>query len=284
MILVADGGSTKIDWGKVDDNGQINHFQTIGVNPYFYEAEKVYEILAPELQTIADRAYITEIFFYGAGCSSPLRNSRVEEALQRFFPNASILVDHDLLGAAKALCGKEAGIATILGTGSNSCLFDGEKIISQSGGIGYILGDEGSGAYLGKRLIRDIFYKEAPEEIETAFYQTYQTNKDEIIDNIYRKPSPNRYLGSFAPFLSEYYTNHYIQQIIYEAFSEFCRHHVIRYEKYRDYPVHAVGSIGYHFKDLFHQVLKENEAQPGIVLTRPIDELTVFHKKQQHLT
>lgn len=284
MILVADGGSTKIDWGMVDGEGTISHFKTTGVNPYFYQADKVYEILAPELQGNAFNDRVTDIFFYGAGCSSPLRNSRIEEALQRLFPNASILVDHDLLGAAKALCGKEAGIATILGTGSNSCLFNGEEIASQSGGIGYILGDEGSGAYLGKRLIRDIFYKEAPEEIEKAFYQTYQTTKDEIIDNIYRQPEPNQYLGSFAPFLSDHYQNEYIQRIIYQAFQDFCQHHVVRYHNYTAYPVHSVGSIGYHFQNLLHKVLRENDAQPGIILTRPIDQLTLFHKKEKHLT
>ena len=276
MILVADSGSTKTDWGIIGSNGE-KEFTTLGMNPYFYGTSKIIEILNTELPSSLQREQVKEIYFYGAGCSSKLRKSRVAKALEVVFPNALLMVDHDLLGAARALCGKEKGIATIMGTGSNACLFDGEKIIDQHGGIGFILGDEASGAYLGRQLIQRLFYKELPEEIELAFYQKYGTNKNEIIKGIYEKPNPNRYLASYALFYRDFEENEYMIDIISQSFKEFIVRHILRFKDFQEYPFHALGSIAYHFQHILNPVLEEHHIKKGKIVRKPIEQLVQFH-------
>ena len=278
MILVADSGSTKTDWGLMSSDGAVRHFQTIGINPYFYGSKQIYETLTVEIPNDLKCNDISRIYFYGAGCSSEQRIKRVRIALKKIFPNAAVMVDHDLLGAARALCGKERGIATIMGTGSNACLFDGEKIVDQHGGIGYILGDEASGAWLGKQLIQRVFYNELPGEIQASFDAKYGTDKNELINGIYKGKYPNRYLASFALFYRDWESHPYMVNIISQSFEEFVVRHILRFGGYTEVPFNALGSIAYYFQNILSEVLQEHNIRKGLIIRKPIDSLLNFHK------
>lgn len=278
MRLVADAGATKIDWGIIvagnnGDHRKENYFSTIGINPYFFKSEEIISILTKEIPTGFDKLKVKELFYYGAGCSSEARNKRVYDALRIIFPKAEIVVNHDLLGAAIALCGNEKGIACILGTGSNSCLYDGKEIIDQHGGIGFILGDEGSGAHMGKLFIQQLFYKNVPQELKENFYNDFKLKDENIIDNIYMKPYPNRFLASFSPFFSSNISHPFIEKIVLQSFNDFFSAHITYFKNYKDYPFNAVGSIAIHFEKQLNKVIAEYEMKPGRFIEKPIDYL-----------
>ena len=277
MRLVADAGATKIDWGLINARDKVDYFSTIGINPYFFESEEIVNILLKEIPVSMDKTGVKEIYYYGAGCSSESRNKRVYDALRLIFPNSEIVVNHDLLGAAIALCGNSKGIACILGTGSNACLYDGKKIIDQHGGIGFILGDEGSGAHLGKLFVQQLFYKNVPPELKDDFYDYFKIKDEEIIDNIYMKPYPNRFLASFSPFFSKHINNSFIENIIILSFNEFFNYHIKYFKNYKEYPFNAVGSISIHFEDQLRKVISDFEMQPGVFVEKPINHLVGYY-------
>jgi glucosamine kinase len=281
MRIVADAGATKIDWGIIDagkePSGNADYFSTIGINPYFFKSEEIVSILTKEIPSNFDRSAVSEIFYYGAGCSSEGRIKRVYDALKVIYPNAEIVVNHDLLGAAIALCGNSKGIACILGTGSNACLYDGKNIINQHGGIGFILGDEGSGAHLGKLFIQQLFYKNVPEVLKDDFYKVYKLRDEEIIDNIYMKPYPNRFLASFSPFFSKHIDNSFIENIVLQSFNDFFSFHVKHFKNYKEYPFNAVGSIAIHFEKQLNKVIADYEMKPGRFIEKPIDYLVKYY-------
>ena len=197
--LIADSGSTKAEWCLIDGKKKKT-FYTQGLSPYFLSTEQIQKILEQELKTKMKQVEPDEVFFYGTGCSNPNNVILVKKAIQKVFKKAKISVDHDLMGAAKALCGKEKGIACILGTGSNSCFYNGKKIIKNSPGLGYVLGDEGSGAYLGKKVIQYFLYNTFDEDLMDRFKAKFNTNNNEILEAVYKKPLPNRYLANFTIF------------------------------------------------------------------------------------
>ncbi|MGE0561552.1 MAG: BadF/BadG/BcrA/BcrD ATPase family protein [Flavobacteriales bacterium] len=276
MKLIADSGSTKTDWRLVDSNNKIESFQTIGFNPYHISNDEILaELNKSTLKSVKQE--IKEVVFYGAGCSSPAKSNEIKKALQQFFIQATVSVDHDLLAAARALCGHGKGMVAILGTGSNTCLFDGENITANVSALGYILGDEGSGSYIGKTFIQALLNKELSKEMEDNFKQQYNLTLTDVLDAVYKKPLPNRFLAQFAKFIYENKTSPEITTLIENCFQAFFEKHICKYENYQQYPLNIVGSIGFVFKNEIENVAKNYNVKIGKVIKQPIDELVKFH-------
>ena len=277
MRLIADSGATKTDWVIIQADNEIRSAQTLGFNPYFIGSEGILEELEKNLYPFLDNDKVKEVFFYGAGCSTPKNCDIVTTALEDFFGNADIFVEHDLLGAARSLCGHHEGIACILGTGSNSCYFDGKEIRENVASLGFVLADEGSGAYMGKHLIRDFFLGEMPSEIRTKFENKYQLTLEKALDAVYNKPHPNRYLASFTYFLSENMNEPYISNLVKTSFRDFFRFQVKKYSKYKSIPLSAVGSIAFYFMDTFREIATEEGLKIQKIIQTPIEGLVKFH-------
>lgn len=276
MILVVDSGSTKTEW-KVLDNGTCgNSLFTAGINPYFLSSEEIYHLLNVELGTLSS-IRPDKIYFYGTGCNSETKNNIVREALHRFFNSSDIFVGSDLLGAAKSLCQDKPGIACIIGTGSNSCYYDGKEIVSNVPPLGYILGDEGGGAVLGRKLISAVLKKQVPQEVIDCFFETYHLTTSEILENVYMKPFPNRFLGHFAKFISEHMDIPQFEEIINSSFDEFIKRNVNQYPEAGNLPVNFTGSIAFHFKTNLKKILKRNNLLPGIITLSPMENLVTYH-------
>ncbi len=275
--LIADSGSTKTEWCLI--NGKSTKtFYTQGLSPYFLSAEQIEYIINEELKIKLKKVEPEEIFFYGTGCSNVENVKLVKKAVQKVFKEAKVNVDHDLMGAAKALCGHQKGIACILGTGSNSCYYNGKKIIKNSPGLGYVLGDEGSGSYLGRKVVQYFLYKTFDEDLMDRFNAKYNTNSDEILDAVYKKPLPNRYLAAFTDFLVENRGHYMIENIIEDSFNDFFFNHVYKYRESWTMPINFTGSVAYGFKDVLKDMCNSYELQLGIVIKKPMDGLVKFHR------
>ena len=276
MILIADSGATKTDWclGKKTTDARI--IQTQGINPFHQSAEHIYKVLTEELlPQLGEENHITHIHFYGAGCT-PEKSVIVKEQLQALFLAADIDVQSDLLGAARSLCGKEQGIACILGTGSNSCLYDGEKIIANVSPLGYILGDEGSGAVLGKRLVGDCLKHQLPEHICQAFLNETGLTPGDIINKVYRQPQANRFLASLTPFLSAHREEPGIHTLLSDCFTEFFKRNVMQYA-YEGTEVHFTGSIAWYFQEEVKEAAESLGIRTGKFIKSPIHGLINYH-------
>jgi N-acetylglucosamine kinase-like BadF-type ATPase len=275
MLLIADSGSTKADWCLVDKGTVVAEYNTIGFNPYFHNQEVILsELWRSELTGIAGS--VKELFFFGAGCSSPALNKIIADALQKFFVNAKITVQHDMLGSALATCGDNAGISCILGTGSNSCFYDGKIVYENNYGLGYILGDEGSGSYYGKKLVAYYLYGILPSHLQEEFGKLYPITKNSLIESVYNNPNANVYLASFARFLSDRKEDQYVKQLVRNGMNEFLDVSVSHYEDYKKLPVHFVGSIAFFFENILREVASEKNIQIGKVIKKPIKELTGY--------
>ena len=268
--IIADSGSTKTSWLLTDEEGQRSTFETPGINPVRDSEDFICDIL-----TSLPQAPVSHLYFYGAGCIPPFSDA-LKALLQRRFPQARIVVDSDLMGAAIALCGNQEGIACILGTGSNSCLYDGERIVANVSPLGYILGDEGSGAVLGRRLVGDVLKRQLPETLRQAFEKEYQLTAADIIQRVYRSPLPNRFLASFAPFLSRHRYEPAVQALLEEEFARFFRRNVCAYRR-PDLPVHFAGSIARHFQTEVFAAARSLGLQPGRVEAAPMEALVRYH-------
>ncbi|MES2431081.1 MAG: N-acetylglucosamine kinase [Bacteroidota bacterium] len=275
-ILIADSGSTKAEWCLIDGKSKKS-FETQGISPYFLTATQIQEIIEKELLPKLKKVVPTQVFFYGTGCSSPANKKQVAGALKKVFGKAKIDVDHDLMAAAKALCGNTKGIACILGTGSNSCYYNGRAIAKNSPGIGFILGDEGSGAYLGKKVVQYYMYKTFDPDLMDRFDAKFKTTPAEILDAVYRQPLPNRYLASFTSFLIENRGHYMIENIIEDAFNDFFFNHIYKYTESWKMPIHFVGSVAFGFKDVLKEMCSVYELELGHVIKRPMDGLIKFH-------
>lgn len=274
--LIADSGSTKTEWCLI--NGKSTKtFYTQGLSPYFLSAEQIEYIIEEELRHKFKKTEPEEIFFYGTGCSNPENVKLVKKAIQKLFPKAVVSVDHDLMGAAKALCGKEKGIACILGTGSNSCYYNGKTIIKNSPGLGYVLGDEGSGAYLGKKVIQYFLYNTFDADLMDRFRAKFNTNSDKILTAVYKKPLPNRYLASYAIFLAENRGHYMIENIIEDGFNDFFFNHVYKYKESWTLPIHFTGSVAWGFRDVLKEMCSSYELELGRVIKKPMEGLLKFH-------
>lgn len=282
MIAVIDSGSTKADWKFLSPDGADPvSLSTMGFNPYYHNESIILPTIKSTFDDKIEKEKISKVYFYGAGCSDPVRNRVIEQALKKYFSKANIVVEHDILAAARATCGDQPGISCIMGTGSNSCLFDGEKIIDNVPNLAYILGDEGSGGHLGKLLIRGYFYREFPEDIKTDFEAAYGNDKQVFLDNIYLQPNANVYLASFSRFLSDHKSHIYIQNLVNKAFTEFIGRHVRKYDGHNRLPIHFIGSVAYHFGDILKLILDQRSLNSGIIIKKPIDNLVEYHLKRE---
>ena len=280
MILIADSGSTKTYWALVLEDGKKRKIiQTQGLNPYFTPPDKMREILHHELANNLAGANITHIYFYGAGCSTETNNRLIHDHLQRFFIEAQIEIFHDILGAARALFGREQGIACILGTGCNSCFYDGEEVFTKVPSLGYLFGDEGAGSYLGKKLLGGYFKDELPEQIKTAFDERYNFSLEDILHALYVDPFPNRFLASFSLFLKDHTEDPYIHDLIYSSFNAFIEAHIIRYDHYSSYPVGFIGSIACQYQEILHETAASKGIKVSKILKEPVEGLVEYHDK-----
>jgi glucosamine kinase len=280
MILIADGGSTKTSWCQLSDAGQRVYFNTEGYNPDFVNTQDIIKSLTKSLPDTLPRAEVREIYFYGAGVSSAAKAEVIAAAMREIFTGANkVEVTEDLLAAARALLGHQPGFAAILGTGTNSCIYDGQKITYNVDSLGYFLGDEGSGSFLGKRLLRDYLRGLLPEGLQEALKEEYHLgSRNDIIDRLYNQPLPNRFLASFAKFAYDHNNVSYCRQIVVEAFEAFFQNIVLHYPNYQNYTFNCIGSVGYNFRDALTQVANSHGMQVGKIIRSPIDDLVSFHE------
>jgi N-acetylglucosamine kinase-like BadF-type ATPase len=276
MVLIADSGSTKTHWSVLSGTDVLKEVFTKGINPFYQsEAEICHEIelnLMPELKDF----HIDGVFFYGAGCSFPEKKLMVSAAIGVHFKDVVIEVESDLLGAARALFQKEKGIACILGTGSNSCLYDGESIVENVSPLGFILGDEGSGAVLGKLLVADCLKNQLPVELKDKFLLQYELTPAIILENVYKKAFPNRFLAKFTPFLLQNIEQPSIFNIVYDSFDAFFVRNVMQYPL-DGYKVGLVGSVGYYFRDTLEIVASERNIVLSEIVQSPMAGLVKYH-------
>ncbi|HLP13999.1 MAG TPA: hypothetical protein VK177_18850 [Flavobacteriales bacterium] len=277
MILIADSGSTKTDWALVDKNGQKQFFTTPGLNPYFVSSELFTDIVSKALNPSS--LTLTAIYYYGAGCGTDAKKSQVELALRSMFSQPRIEVNTDLLGAARATCQRERGLTCILGTGSHACLWNGEEIVDEAVSLGFILGDEGGGAHLGKQLIVAYLYNELPDDLLEKFVKEFQTDKASILENVYRKPFPNRYLAGFVPFLVQHKNHKFVSTLVGNSFDLFINHHIKTLYNYQDFEVNFVGSIGFVFETILTKKIEQHGLKMGEIMNKPIDGLIRYHGK-----
>lgn len=276
MILLADSGATKAEWCLINGTKKTTLF-TAGISPYFLSTDAIRELVQSEVAALLKKAPVAKVFFYGTGCANPENAKSVKKALQVVFPAAHISVNTDLMAAARALCGNEKGIACILGTGSNSCFYNGKNITKNSPGIGYVLGDEGSGAYLGKKVLQYYMYDTFDEDLRARFDAKYVTTPVEILDNVYKKPLPNRYLASFTMFLAENRGHFMIENIIEDGLNDFFFQHLNKYNEVWKYPVSFVGSVADGFKDVIQGLCESYEFELGKILKNPMQGLVSYH-------
>ncbi|TDQ77005.1 N-acetylglucosamine kinase [Sphingobacterium yanglingense] len=278
MIIIADGGSTKTNWCLLDDNQKKIYFNTEGYNPYFVGSDYIVNSLKKGLPQDLPLDKIKEVNYYGAGVHNQEKAKIVEEAFRVLFPNAKIEIGHDLLAAARALLGKEAGFAAILGTGTNSCIYNGDEITHNINSAAYILGDEGSGSYIGKKLLTDFVRGLMPEDVSKVFFDTYKLTPDEIMDSVYTKPLANRFCASFSKFVYDNNVNiEYTRKIVDDSFEAFFANLVSKYPDYQTYTFNCIGSVGYNFRNVLEEKATQYGMKVGKILRSPIDDLVKFH-------
>ncbi|MCG8580117.1 MAG: ATPase [Bacteroidales bacterium] len=275
MILIADSGSTKTEWCLTSNGSIISKCITKGINPFYQTSADILQNLKEEYTL--NNTKPQKIHFYGAGCANEEKNNIVKKALTEFFHIDDITIDSDLKGAAHSLCQKKEGIACILGTGSNSCLYDGQNISHNVSPLGFIIGDEGSGAVLGKKLMGDILKNQLPESIIELFFNKYNTTPAEILDNIYKKPFPNRYLAQYTRFLSENIYLKEIEAIVLQAFDEFIVRNLRQYAHAEELNIHFTGSIAFHFKAQLEKALTKHNLKLGTISQAPMEGLVEYH-------
>ncbi|MFY0644341.1 MAG: hypothetical protein JXR19_07725 [Bacteroidia bacterium] len=277
MILVADSGSTKCDWVLIGQD-QRYKAETMGFNPFFHDADLITSKIKENHVLDIYKEQVKEIYFYGAGCSCPERNSVLKEALASHFNNLEkLIVDEDIAGAAYATCENEHGIVCILGTGSNSCNYDGVHVQKGQPALGYILGDEGSGSYFGKKLLTQFMYNKMPRELAIALQEYGGDKLDNLMVSIYNKPNANVFLASFMKFIFNYQEHPYFQKMIYDGMKHFAEIHVLHYENYSTTPVYFVGSVAHYFQDVLHTVAKDLGFTIKNIVQKPINALSEYH-------
>ena len=282
MILIIDSGSTKSDWCFLKGEDIALCVTTQGINPFHQDRDEICSIIDAELIPAIEKNIVKEIkevFFYGAGCATEAVCVEIKEILSAYFPAASVYVASDMLGAARALCGNKEGIACVLGTGSNSCVYDGKNIVDQIPSLGYILGDEGSSSALGKRLLSDCLKRQLPESVSNEFLERYNLSMNIILENVYRKPLPNRYIASFTPFLFEKKNIPEIHDLLINCFVDFFKRNVINYHR-PWLPVNFVGSIASNFSDELIETAESLGMKTVVFLKSPMDGLICYHCKK----
>ena len=279
--LLADSGSTKTEWRLVRPDQPIIAIHTDGLNPYFQDEDQLRQTLQTQLLTqLPPLPHPVSVYFYGTGCTGPESNGRIARAIQKTIPyTATIDVASDMLGAARAVAGREPGIVCILGTGSNACFFDGYQITTPSYSLGFWLGDEGSGGNLGKRLVTAFLHGKLPPDLHRIFSDQYGLDRLTVLDHAYNQPYPNRYFARFAPFLYEHQQVEFIRELVLSAFTDFLQLYICRLPDYHKHPIHFIGSVAYYFADWLRELLVKEHLQPGRFIQVPIEGLVAFHAK-----
>lgn len=279
MILIADGGSTKADWIALDnDKNEVFRVRTLGLNPAVVPKEELANRIVNVFQLMNIKDEVKKIFFYGAGCGTEAPIKFFNNVLQEIFINAQISIEEDMLAAVYAASGKKPAIVCILGTGSNSCYFNGSELEIIAPSLGYSVMDEASGNYFGKMLLRDCFYGKMPKPIKKKFEEQFNVDADFIKMNLYRQPNPNAYLATFAKFMFEFKDEEYIKKIIKKGFEEFFKYRVLTYGKTADTPIYFIGSIAFYFREILEKVAKKHNLKITDVIQRPINNLLEYHK------
>ncbi len=277
MILLADSGSTKTDWGLVENGKLVKRLRTSGMNPFQMSEEAITEEIKTHLVPELPGTVLDEVHFYGAGCTKE-KQPIVERALRANLTiNGECEVASDMLGAARGICGHKPGIACILGTGSNSCSYDGKNLVKNVSPLGFILGDEGSGAVLGKLLVGDVLKNQMPETVIKRFFEKYKLTSAEIIDRVYRQPKPNTFLASFVPFLEENIDEPKIYNLVKESFRSFLRRNVMQYEGWQTLPIGFNGSIAKIYKKPLLEALEEEGMHLGRIIQAPMEAMVEYH-------
>lgn len=287
MILIADSGSTKVHWCLLTASGQCSDVFTDGINPLFQTTiamqNSISNQLLPQIAPLLWAGTLTHIFFYGAGCT-PEKKIFVQKALETVFKKAEVHVESDMLGAARGLLGHNSGVACILGTGSGSCFYDGDKIDWCVPSLGYILGDEGSAAVLGKRLVGDLLKNQLGDDLKELFFKEYETSMADIIEKVYRQPFPNRFLAKLSKFCADHIDDPRIHDLVYDHFVQFIRRNLVQYfQKSNDQISNAngvgfVGSIAYYYKPILEEAMRAEKLPLGMVLKDPIEGLKEYHR------
>jgi len=281
MILVADSGSTNTNWCLLKPNQEIFYFDTEGYNPYFVSTHYIVQSLTANLPKKINHTIITNVFFYGAGCFDD-KLDIVKNALQQLFSNAEIFVGLDLLGSVRSVLGNEPGFVGILGTGTNSCLSDGNKIIANIDSLGYLIGDEGSGYYIGKKILGDYIREYMPMSVRKEFFKIYKLTREEIMEKLYSEKLPNRFCAGFTKFISESISDaSYTRNLVKQAFIDFFESLVTRYENYQQYTFNCTGSIGFSFKEILSETATLYNMKVGVILKTPIEGLAQYYLQAQ---
>ena len=281
MMLIADSGSTKTDWCVILDNTPIKRIGTKGLNPFFQSEEEIQQELTHSLLPQLPEGTIDSVYFYGAGCT-PEKAPTLRRAIADSLPVVgNIKAYSDMLAAARGLCGREAGITCILGTGSNSCFYDGKEIVNHISPLGFILGDEGSGAVLGKLLVGDILKNQLSPAIKEVFLKQFDLTVPEIIDRVYRQPFPNRFLASLSPFIAQHLEEPGIRQLVLGSFIAFLRRNVMQYD-YTQYQAHFIGSVAHCYKEILQEAAQETGIRIGKILQSPMEGLIQYHSDPLH--
>ncbi len=278
MKLIVDSGSSKTTWYLLTNTADgSTQCLTAGINPFFQKTSDIIKTLKNEY--ILEKELISAIYFYGAGITDQSKKDELYGVLSDFFGLTKIHIESDLLAAARSLCGNEEGIAAILGTGSNSCYYDGEKVTLHVSPLGYILGDEGSGAVMGRLLVADVLKNQFPQSLTKHFYEKHNTTKSEVMEHVYRKPFPNRYLASFTKFMLENIHEEKIANIISGSFTSFFNRNIAQYPQSRKLPVQFTGSVAWHFSDLLKDAASKAGFSVGRITQNPMHDLLAYHKK-----
>ena len=275
MILLADSGSTKTDWALARNGSLVKQITTEGINPFFQTEEEISRIVHERLMPALDGAMPHEVHFYGAGCAFPEKNRLVEQAITRHLP-VPVEIGSDLLGAARSLCGRRTGIACIMGTGSTSSYYDGQTIAANVSPLGYVLGDEGSGAVLGRLLVGDCLKNQLPAPLKEAFFRRFDLTPQLILEQVYKQPFPNRFLASLSPFLIEHIDEPCIHRLVLNSFKSFFTRNVMQYDC-RGVKVHFTGSIAYYYREVLDEAARALQIELGHIVRSPLEGLVTYH-------
>lgn len=278
-ILIADSGSTKAEWCLAGE-GEHRNFETDGLNPYYHTAQSISDVLVHNLAKEIDSAAVETVWFYGAGCDGEDKNKTVEQALRSIFGNAAIHVHSDLTAAARACFFREAGIACILGTGSNSCLYDGEAVLEQIPSLGFILGDEGSAGWFGRKLINSYFRRELPDDLKSLLEEEHEMSLDRIMKGAYGGAQKSRFVASYASFLGRHNEHPFIRNMLEEGFEDFISRVVMKYTDATNREVRFIGSVAFEHQELIRDILNRHGMKPGLFFRKPMPRLVEYHTKE----
>ena len=277
-FIIADSGATKCQWTIVQQNKKKT-ITTIGISPYFLNTDEIVQIIQKAFDKKVDCNAIKDVYFYGTGLTNPSNVLILKKALKTLFKKASLDIQTDLMAIARAACMDQKGVACILGTGSNAGFYNGKKIVKNSPGLGYVLGDEGSGTYLGKKVLQYYLYKTFDEDLMNAFEQKYNLDKSTILNKVYKEPLANRYIAQFTEFLVENRGHYMIENIIEDGLNDFFFTHLNKLNESWLYPIHFVGSVAYGFKDVLKQLAHTYEFELGKIMKTPGEGLLAYHNK-----